>query len=43
MLLAESRTTRDARLIYLTETLSTELAVAACAHAIAVLAVEATE
>ena len=39
--LAENRTTHDARLVSLADTLSTELAEAACAYAIAVLAAEA--
>lgn len=39
-ILAENRATRDARLVCLADTLSSELAEAACAYAIAVLAAE---
>jgi hypothetical protein len=42
-ILEECRTTRDARLVGLADTLSPELAEAACAYAIAVLAVEAAD
>ena len=41
-ILTENRTTRDARQVSLADTLSPELAEAACAYAVAVLAVEAT-